>query len=114
MSTPGTTIISPNYPNGYPWSTGRDCQITLKFQQRVSITFEDFSVYGSGDCDDHDDSWLEVHNGGSQGSLVTGKRLCGYDTPRPMQSTGNSMTIVFHAGPYNAKGFKIVASQMTL
>ena len=119
VTTPGTTIITPNYPDDYPMHL--DCQVTLKFEQRVSIVFEDFSVYGSsGYCDDYYRySWLEVHDGENSDSPLIGEKLCGPlpkspNIPSPMESSGNSMTLVFHSDYYIDTGFKIMSSQITL
>ena len=48
ITTPNTTIISPNYPN--PYDQNVDCQVTVNFPENISIAFEDFDVYGSSPC----------------------------------------------------------------
>ena len=50
VTTPGTTIISPNYPNYYPSNDISYCQVTLIFEDRISIEFESFDVGSDGSC----------------------------------------------------------------
>ena len=103
ITIPGITIISPNYPKYYGYHL--DCQVTLTFEDRVSIVFKDFDTGGS-----HKD-WLKVHDGDSSNSNLIG-HLCSDDIPNPMTSTGNSMTLVFHSNHNFANiGFKIMALQ---
>ena len=107
---PGTTIISPNYPNDY--DDGLNCQVTMEFSGKVSIVFENFDVLDSGDC--YLD-WLEVHDGNSSESDIIGEKLCGYTNPSPLESTGDSMTLVFHTSrDYSHRGFKILSSEIML
>ena len=46
IDTPGTTIISPNYPDTY--ETNQICQVTVQFphEMRVTLIFEEFDLYG--------------------------------------------------------------------
>ena len=70
--------------------------------------FKDFDV-GFSDCND---DWLEVHDGDSSDSPLIGSKLCGYDIPSPMNSSGDSMTLVFHSDDYSSyRGFKIMTQQ---
>ena len=113
VTSPGTTIITPNYP--YYYGFDRDCQVTLTFGDRVSIVFEYFSVgfYFTGHLDD----WLELHDGDNPDSDLIGKRLRGDNLPSPVESSGNSMTLVFHSDPYMdgiKKAFRILTHQGTL
>ena len=107
ITTPDTTIVSPNYPSDY--GEDLDCQVTITFEENILIVFDDFHVdQDNSDCDD----WLEVRDGNSSNSAIIGEKICGDDIPSPMQSTGNSMTLKFHSnGIANYKGFKIVAKQ---
>ena len=67
--------------------------------------FEEFAVENDSTCD-YD--WLEVHDGGSPDSEMIGEKLCGNDVPGPIESTGNSMTLVFHSDRNKEyRGFKI-------
>ena len=109
VTTPGTTIISPNYPNYYPSNDISYCQVTLIFEDRISIEFESFDVGSDGSCSL---DWFRVFDGNSSDSPLIGSKLCGKYRPRPMESSGNSMTLEFrpyHGGSF--KGFKVVAYQ---
>jgi len=111
ITTPNTTIISPNYPS--PYSPYLDCQVTVNFQEKVSIVFEDFDTSAADeDCSSVFSDWLEVHDGDNSDSELIGKRLCGDDIPSPRESTGDSITLVFHTDyknrHYYHKGFKII------
>lgn len=87
VTTPGIAIISPNYPNGYPYDL--TCQVTLYFDTRVSIEFESFWLtYPDHDTQTCDYDWLDVHDGNSSNSELIGSRLCGkQDIRRHLKST---------------------------
>ena len=113
LTTPGTTIISPNYPD---FTDGRlNCQVTLEFGGKVSIVFEDFDVLDNGVKHDCYYNWLEVYDGNSSESNMIGEKLCGRTNPSPLQSTGDSMTLVFRT-KYNSsyRGFKIISNEVVL
>merc|ERR1719400_914241 len=80
ITSPGTTIISPNYPDRY----GVDliCETTITFENRVSLTFEYFRV-----SDYHCYDWLEVRDGDSSESEMIGNKLCGSSLPNEIEST---------------------------
>ena len=84
--------------------------MTVTFEGKVSIVFEDFEVGYDGDCRAN---WLAVHDGDSSDSPWIGSKLCGNDIPSPMNSTGDSMTLVFHSDDYPSydSGFKIMTRQ---
>ena len=110
ITTPGTTIVSPNYPTNYGYNL--DCQVTITFKDKVSIVFDNFNVEYDSSCD-YD--WLNVHDGDSSGSKLISSKLCGDDIPSPMNSTGNSMTLVFHSDDhYNYKGFEIMTRHLVV
>lgn len=116
LTIPGATIISPNYPNDY--ESGLDCEVTIIFEERVLIEFQDFELEGKSSMPFEyscKDDWLEIHDGNSSDSELIVNRLCGWDIPsNPFDSTGNSMTLVFHSDRFhNYKGFKIKTSQTT-
>lgn len=106
ITRPDTTIISPNYPEFYGWD--RQCQITMSFTGKVSIRFEDFYVDDNSACKN---DWLEVRDGSSSNSPMIGDKLCGYDIPDPMKSTGNSITLLFKSPDRDSyyRGFRIIA-----
>ena len=108
VTIPGTTIISPNYPNAYGNSS--DCQLVITFATKanVSLTFEDFNVEGHSSCR-YD--YLALYDGSSISSPMVGSKLCG---TRPagttMNSTGNSVTLHFVSDNSETRtGFKIRA-----
>ena len=109
VTVPGTTIITPNYPHSY--GVNLECQVTLTFQDRVQIIFEDFYLESSSCQFD----WLEIHDGDDSNSDLIGEKLCGYSIPGPMESSGNSITLVFHSdSTYSYRGFEIMTHQGTL
>ena len=63
ITSPGTTIMSPNYPDRY--GVNLLCETTITFDDRVSLTFENFQVSDSSYCFD----WLEVRDGDSSESI---------------------------------------------
>ena len=117
VDVPGPTILTPNYRN-YGYEPNLDCQLTLSFEDKIAIVFEDFSLQNGSSCQ-YD--WLEVHHGDVSNSDLIGQKLCGNDIPSPIESIGNSMTLVFHSdnnfgrGIFDrgSRGFKIVAHQGT-
>ena len=55
--------------------------------------------------------YLEVRDGPTANSTMIGLKLCGGIEPPPIQSTGNSMTLIFHTDrSVEKKGFKITAN----
>ena len=92
--------------------------MTITFQHRVSIAFEDFDT--EYQCD-----YLEVFDGDNTDSnLIAGSecnsnpnvpQLWGHDIPSPIQSSGSSITLKFHTGSggwTNGRGFKIITSEI--
>ena len=122
VTTPGIAIITPNYPNGY--ASNLSCQVTLSFDDRVSIEFESFDLsYRSVVNHTCDIDWLEVYDGNSSNSDLIRPRTCGSyfdicgEKDNHLESTGKSMTLVFrsqyesHRLRSGAPGFKIMAYQ---
>jgi len=112
ITHPGTSIVSPKYPNPYP--NDLFCQVTIKLKERVLIVFQEFDVQS---CDDCSCDWLEIHDGETSNSTMIGEKLCRTELPSPVNSTGNSMTLVFysnHYEPSNSTGFKILANELML
>ena len=101
--------MSPNYPNSY--DDGLNCQMTIRFSDSPTVLIEFDPTYeiesGSGCSYDY----LEARDGPSADSPRIGSKLCGGNAPAPIQSTGNSMTLVFHTDGTSTKtGFKITAN----
>ena len=106
ITVPGTTIISPNHPGDY--QDNLDCEVSIQLSERVRIRFEAFNVESHSSCR-YD--YLEVRDGDSSSSSIIGSKLCGGLIPSAIESTGSSMTLVFHTdSSARAAGFKIVIS----
>ena len=103
--TAGTTILSPNHPSNY--ENSKDCQITIRSSERVRIRFEAFNIESHSTCAW---DWLEVRDGdGTSSSPIIGSKLCGTDIPAPIESSGDSITLVFHSdSSVQRSGFKIL------
>ena len=105
ITVPGTTIISPNHPSFY--ANNLDCQVSIQFSERVRIKFVAFEVEPHLSCR-YD--YLEVRDGENSSSRVIGSKLCGDITPYAIESTGPSMTLVFHTdSSLRRTGFKLIA-----
>ena len=108
VTTSGTIITSPNYPEKYP--NKANCKIRILFpeSQRVAILFYSFEVekcYIGCNCD-----WLKIRDGNSSNSNLIGSNLCGNTVPSPFISTGNDAILEFHTdGGLRYSGFKMVA-----
>lgn len=50
LNTPTGVITSPNYPNQYPHRRVCTWDITVPMDRRVTLTFNDFRLDGSGYC----------------------------------------------------------------
>ena len=103
VRTPGTTIISPNFPRNYPNNT--ECQLIIMFDmgQRVGITFDLFDIEDAG----HDCLWLRDGNGSY--SSVIGEKYCGgRNLTGFYESKETSMTLNFKSDSSETKsGFKL-------
>ena len=112
VTIPGTTIISPNYPNDY--DINKDCQLVIKFATNaiVSLTFEDFNVEDDSTCG-YD--YLALHDGNSIISPIIGSKLCGTGPAgMTINSTGNVMTLHFVSdSSVTVTGFKIYADSIS-
>ena len=105
VTTPGTTLLSPNYPNNYPDYC--DPKLTIDFVGKVSLRFESMDIEYEESCDL---DWLEVRDGNGLKEDRIGSKLCGSDIPLPIISSGHTLKLIFHSDDsYNAKGFKIKA-----
>ena len=105
--TPGTRIISPNHPGNY--ENNKDCQVTIRFSGGVRIRFEAFNIELSKSCA-YD--YIEVRDGDSANSNLIGSRLCGTTIPDPIESSGSSLTLIFHTDVNTVgTGFKIITEE---
>ena len=105
VTAPGSTIISPNYPNNY--ENNKDCAITIRFPERVRLTFLAFDIEESSDC-----SWdyMQFFDGPTSTSPQIATTVCGSIAPQPLESSGRTMSILFHSDhSIRHTGFKIFA-----
>ena len=105
ITTPETTIQSPNYPNDYP--NGRDCSAVVQFAlgQRVSVEFLAFNLESDSTCRF---DWLEIRDGSDSSADLLSTRLCGEQLVAPITSTGNTLHIQFHTDHSRTKsGFQL-------
>ena len=116
VTTPGGTIISPNYPNNN-YDDNLDCKVTITFGGQVKITFVQFDL----EEDDQDPNdlcgydWIQVYDANTLNPDYTdliSSKLCGKDNPSPITSFGNSMNLLFHSdSSTTSKGFEIKVDQ---
>ena len=105
VTTPGTAVISPNHPGNY--ESNKVCQLTIRFSERVRIRFEAFNIESHSSCR-YD--YLEVRDGESSSSNLIGSRLCGTTIPEAVESSGSSMTLIFHSdSSVERSGFRLIA-----
>ena len=105
VTTPGTMIVSSNYPSNY--ENFCDSQLTINFEQRIILQFESFDIEHQVPCIL---DWLEVSDEGSSDDNLTGTKMCGSSIPDPIVSFGNSLKLTFHSDDsVGLKGFKIKA-----
>ena len=106
--TSETTIISPHFPNNYP--SEKTCELTIMFEEeeRVLIQFESFNIEM---VENHCFDYLNVHDGNTSSSNLIGSEVCGDIKPAPINSSGNSLTLIFHTDYFSNgdKGFKLKA-----
>merc|ERR1719270_913868 len=60
ITTPETTITSPNFPSSYP--NNQDCKTVIQFSQgqRISVEFLNFDIESHNRCTW---DWLEIRDG---------------------------------------------------
>ena len=104
---PGARIISPNHPGDY--ENNKDCQITIRSSVRVRIRFEAFNIETHNSCA-YD--YIEVRDGDSANSNLIGPKLCGTTLPEPIESSGSSLTLIFHTDHNTVRtGFRIITEE---
>ena len=102
VTTPGTTIISPNYPRNY--SNGLNCELSIMFEstQRVGVKFDLFDIEAG--CAD----WLKIFDGNSSKASLLGSKYCGDSSIGYIEASGESMHLHFHSDSTVTKpGFKL-------
>ena len=103
FTTSGSIVQSPNYPSSY--EPGKDCRTTIRFSNRILLRFLNFDVeYGNSCMYDY----LIIYDGPDDTSSQIGEKLCGNTEPKEIESTGNTMHILFHTdGGTEETGFQI-------
>ena len=105
--TPGTIIKSTNYPNDY--ENRQTCRITITFSDSPTVLIEFNPQFGIEPHNTCVYDSLSVYDGPETGPLIG--KLCGSTAPAPIQSTGNSMTLLFQSdGSVTDVGFEITAN----
>merc|ERR1711874_41146 len=93
-------LMSPNYPSNYPDKADSTYILETTAGSTIRLVFQDFSLEGSGQCI-HD--YVKVLDSDDETKLA---KLCGDERPKPLQSTGNKMTLEFYSDEdNNKKGF---------
>ena len=120
---PGTVIVSPSIPTNVQllravedyehWNLFyKSCEISLEFPANVRTTFLEYTLQGSDTCVDENITFLD---GPNTNLSQIGPMICGFDfgysnLPRPIQSTGNTMHILYNQEtiyPVSGTGFKM-------
>ncbi|KAL3836256.1 hypothetical protein ACJMK2_021695 [Sinanodonta woodiana] len=103
LLTPTGTIQSPNFPGNYPHSRSCIWRITVQTGRRVSLTFNTMNIESQNTCF-YD--YVAVYNGILQDSPMIG-RYCGSQPQTVVESSGNSMTVLFRSdGSVSNGGFQ--------
>ena len=107
ITTSGTTITSPNYPEKYP--NNAKCKIRILFHEspKVGILFQSFDVE---ECYERNCDWLNIQDENSSESNLVDSKLCGNTVPDPIVVNRNSAILDFHTDRSIAHtGFKMIA-----
>ncbi|KAJ7371964.1 hypothetical protein OS493_021390 [Desmophyllum pertusum] len=102
-------IKSPRFLVSYPGEVNCEWKIVVDDGSRITLTFVDFEVKPSHNCED--DS-LEVYNGQTQESANQVAKLCGNQLPDPIVSRGPQLFLRFHS-VFILEGFKGFTLQFT-
>ena len=112
VTEPGTIVTSPNYPNEY--QNNKDCGTKIRFPpgERVVLEVQDFNVEHHSAC-----VWdyVEVKDGDNANSSRIEPKLCGSAIPRPILSSGNTLSIRFKTDDeMTHSGFKMKVDRRKL
>nr|VZI14727.1 unnamed protein product [Spirometra erinaceieuropaei] len=84
-------FTSPGYPIKYPPSVRCVWKLEVSAESYVVLTFENIELVWEWGCAN---DYIEVFDGPSEFSPLLGK-FCGSDSPAPINSTNNTMTVRF-------------------
>ena len=103
-------IVSPNYTKegtaNYP--SNSHCEITIRFTERVRLTFLEVSINDVPPCND---DYLQFFEGSTSSAAQIGSKWCGTIRPLPLYAKGKIMHLLFHSNHDDATGygFKLLA-----
>ena len=106
-------IVSPNYTKegtaNYP--SNSHCEITIRFTERVRITFLEVSINDEAPCNR---DYVQFFDGPTSSAAQIGSKLCGmgplYVRPLPLYAKGKIMHLLFHSNhDSTGYGFKLLA-----
>ena len=102
-------IVSPNYskegPANYP--SNSHCEITIRFTERVRLTFLEVSINDVPPCND---DYLQFFEGSTSSAAQIGSKWCGNRRPLPLYAKEKIMHLLFHSDHESTGyGFKILA-----
>ncbi|XP_074648857.1 ovochymase-like [Tubulanus polymorphus] len=106
------TFTSMNYDGKTPYNPNSNCRwlITAPADKIIRLTFVAFNVEASSTCG-YDS--VSVKDGSSSSAKLI-KKLCGSSKPEPIESTGNTLFVVFKSDHIVHKpGFKIKYEAIT-
>ena len=105
VTKPNVVIVSPNYPNKY--ESNSHCEITIRYPERVRVTFLDFSIINEPPCGN---VYMTLFDGSPSSTTQIVSKLCGTRRPPPLYAKGNVMHLLFHSDhDASGYGFKILA-----
>ena len=102
-------IVSPNYTKegtaNYP--SNSHCEITIRFTERVRLTFLEVSINDVPPCNV---DYLQFFEGSTSSAAQIGSKWCGTIRPLPLYAKGNIMHLLFHSNhKATGYGFNILA-----
>lgn len=92
MESEEGTFSSPGYPDNYPLET--QCEWTIKASEGngVQLSFEEFDLADSTNCDD---DYVEIRENSKIGKLIG--VFCGGNVPSNISHTGNALWLLFNS-----------------
>ena len=84
--------------------------ITVPTDKTVNLRFINLSLEASKDCEA---SFLQIFDGPNSNSTTFGSKLCGQNIPDNIESTGNSLFLLFNktANSANKNKFQITINE---
>ena len=109
VTEPNVLIVSPNYAKegtaNYP--SNSHCEITIRFTERVRLTFLEVSINDDAPCNE---DYMQFFEGSTSTAAQIGSKWCGTKRPLPLYAKGSTMHLLFHSNHKSTGyGFKILA-----